>query len=335
MVPNLCYNVQLNAASIQRSGGAACAATLDWCGARPAARECARSDRSPPACDAVRREQGTDGDLPPQQPQDVVIGADIGAWCVNSNSVRVRAVWGRPFLKNILAQAHSGHWLNHGAPINVLNIHQAVGKLCVVPAGALPVRFGSAIKGLYRVQSPSFLQPKPDICRPKQFYCCPGRQHNCFPISSDVTHTLTSRIVGAAVHEQWMAAAVEAMLRRYLRQPGARAILVNPAANSRAGVEAFQRCVCERLEYTQHNATRATTYPGISTAFSILRDCGRRCRLLRERGYRWSVETLEDAELWSGHEQERGAVALELYQIERGEGRSEAGEEWTDRASAT
>jgi hypothetical protein len=38
---------------------------------------------------------------------------------------------------------------------------------------------------------------------------------------------------------------------------------------------------------------------------------------MRERGYRWSVERLDDPELWSGHEQEHGAVALELYRIRR------------------
>jgi hypothetical protein len=47
-----------------------------------------------------------------------------------------------------------------------------------------------------------------------------------------------------------MAAAVEAMLRRMLRRPGAHAVLVNPAAASRAGVQAFQGCVAPRLEKT-------------------------------------------------------------------------------------
>jgi len=48
------------------------------------------------------------------------------------------------------------------------------------------------------------------------------------------------------------------------------------------------------------------------------RSCGR--RVLRERGYRWSVERLDEyPELWGGHEQERGDVALELYRIRRAE----------------
>lgn len=46
-----------------------------------------------------------------------------------------------------------------------------------------------------------------------------------------------------------MATAVEAMLRRTLRRPGTHAVLVNPSAVSRAGVEAFQECVA-RLEKT-------------------------------------------------------------------------------------
>jgi len=87
-------------------------------------------------------------------------------------------------------------------------------------------------------------------------------------------------IIGAdVVHERWMADSLCRILKRNLAPQGT-AYIMNPEAKARAGVEEF-------------------------------------CRNLLESGFQFTVDTISEASLVVGHEQECNDVRQELYVIKR------------------